>query len=122
MAHAKDAVKCLFSSLDTRFRDPTWIHTGTAMLDSTGGLHGGEIMVLAGHSGVGKTSLAVSIARHAVRHGAAVLWMSLAETLVQTAERFLLQESAVRPLALRIGQLQRQDMTALTYGAADMSK
>ena len=79
-------------------------------------------MVLAGHPGVGKTSLAVSIARHALRHDAAVLWRSLAETLVQTAERFVLQETAVRPLALRMGQLQRADMTALTYAAADVSK
>jgi replicative DNA helicase len=122
MAHAKDAVRRCFASLDTRFRDPTWIHTGTAMLDSTGGLHAGEIMVLAGQPGVGKTSLAISIARHALRHDATVLWLSLAETLVQTAERFLLQETAVRPLALRMGQLQRADMTALTYAAADVSK
>jgi len=122
MASAKAAVKQLFSSLDDRFRDPTWVHTGTPMLDRTGGLHAGEVMVLAGYPGVGKTSLAISIARHATMHGAAVLWLSLAETVVQTAERFVLQESGVRPLPLRTGMLQRQDMTALTYAAATVSK
>ncbi|MEP6860054.1 MAG: DnaB-like helicase C-terminal domain-containing protein [Deltaproteobacteria bacterium] len=122
MVQAKVAVKCLFNSLDARFRDATSIHTGIAMLDRTGGLHAGEIMVLAGHPGVGKTSLAISVARHAAMHDAAVLSVSLAETTVQTAERFVLQESGVRPLPLRTGTLQRQDMTALTYAAAAVSK
>lgn len=122
MADAKVAVKRLFSSLDLRFRDSTWVYSGIPMLDSTGGLHAGEVLVLAGDPGVGKTALAISAASHAATHGAAVLWVSLAETLEQMAERFVLHQSAVPPLSLRTGRLERQHMTALTYAAATVSK
>jgi len=122
MASARDAVRQVFAAFDARFQDPTWIHTGIPMLDDAGGLHVGEVMVLAGHPGVGKTSLAISIARHALMHEAGVLWLSLADTVTQTAERFLLQQSGVGRLSLRTGSLQRQDMTSLTYAAATVSK
>jgi replicative DNA helicase len=67
--------------------------------------------------------MAVSIASHAadVQDGT-VLWISFAEIAEQTAERLVLHQSHVQPLALRTGKLQRQDMTNLTYAAATVSK
>lgn len=119
--HAKGAVKQVFASLDMRFRDKIGAPTGIPSLDASGGLRGGELAVLAGHPGVGKTSLAISMASHTARQEGAVLWFSLAETTTQTAERMLLQQAAIRPTPLRNGQLRRQDMTNLTYAAATVS-
>jgi len=120
---AKASVKKLFASLDARFRSAAGVPTGISSLDHAGGLQAGEIAVLAGHPGVGKTSMAVSIASHAaaVQDGT-VLWISLAETAEQTAERLVLHQSHVQPLALRTGKLQRQDMTNLTHAAATVSR
>ncbi|MEO8552942.1 MAG: DnaB-like helicase C-terminal domain-containing protein [Kofleriaceae bacterium] len=122
MEHAKVAVKRLFSSLDQRFRQELGAPTGIPVLDASGGLRAGELAVLAGHPGVGKTALAISMATHTAAQSGAVLWFSLAETTVQTTERMLLHQAAMRPGPLRIGALQRQDMTDLTYAAATVSK
>ena len=102
---AKASVKKLFASLDARFRSAAGVPTGISSLDRAGGLQSGEIAVLAGHPGVGKTSMAVSIASHAaVVQDGTVLWISLAETAEQTAERLVLHQSHVQPLALRTGK------------------
>jgi len=122
MEHAKAAVRRVFSNLDTRFKGEGGAPTGVPSLDAAGGLQAGELAVLAGHPGVGKTSMAVSIATHTATADGDVLWISLAETATQTAERMLNHQACVQPLALRRGEVQRQDMTNLTYAAATISK
>lgn len=122
MDEAKVAVKRVFTSLDDRFRGCAGVPTGIPMLDAVGGMRVSELVVLAGHPGVGKTSLAIAITSHAARDGVPVLWLSLGETIVQTAERLLLGQTGTSPAALRIGNLQRQDMIELTHAAAAISK
>src|SRR4051812_34377344 len=122
MEHAKSAVKRLFVSLDARFTSKEGAPTGIASLDAAGGLRAGELAVLAGHPGAGKTSLAISMATHTAMQDGSVLWFSLAETTLQTTERLLRRQAGMWPQPLRTGQLQRQDMTNLTYAAATVSK
>jgi replicative DNA helicase len=123
----KDLVKKVFSSLDERFNSPdgiTGVPTGFADLDSkTAGLQPTELIILAARPAMGKTSFALSIAQNAaVGGGWPCLVFSLEMSSTQLAERMLCSEARVDSSALRRGQLQRQDMTNLTYAAGTLSR
>ena len=123
----KGLVKKVFSSLDERFKSAdgiTGVPTGFTDLDSrTAGLQPTELIVLAARPAMGKTSFAMSIAQNAATSGGwPVLVFSLEMSSTQLAERMLCSEARVDSTALRRGQLQRQDMTNLTYAAATLSK
>ena len=123
----KQLVKKVFSSLDERFKSPdgiTGLPTGFADLDvKTAGLQPTELVILAARPAMGKTSFAMSIAQNAATAGGwPILVFSLEMSSTQLAERMLCSEAKVDSSALRRGQLQRQDMTNLTYAAATLSK
>src|SRR3954469_8691713 len=123
----KSLVKKVFSSLDERFKSSdgiTGLPTGFADLDGkTAGLQPTELIILAARPAMGKTSFALSLAQNAATSGAwPCLVFSLEMSSTQLAERMLCSEERVDSSALRRGQLQRQDMTNLTYAAATLSK
>ncbi len=123
----KTLLKGVFSSLDARFKAPggiTGVPTGFHDLDHvTAGLQPTELVILAARPAMGKTSLAMSIAQNAaLQDGWAVMVFSLEMSAMQLAERMLCSEARVDSSALRRGQLQRQDMTNLTYAANTLSK
>jgi len=123
----KGLVKKVFSSLDERFKSSdgiTGVPTGFNDLDQkTAGLQPTELIILAARPAMGKTSFALSLAQNAATSGAwPCLVFSLEMSSTQLAERMLCSEARVDSSALRRGQLQRQDMTNLTYAAATLSK
>ena len=123
----KSLVKKVFSSLDERFRSDggvTGVPTGFADLDArTAGLQPTELIILAARPAMGKTSFALSLAQNAATSAAwPCLVFSLEMSSTQLAERMLCSEARVDSSSLRRGQLQRQDMTNLTYAAATLSK
>jgi len=123
----KALIKKVFSSLDERFKSEggiTGVPTGFADLDvKTAGLQPTELIILAARPAMGKTSFAMSLAQNAATTGSwPVLVFSLEMSSTQLAERMLCSEAKVDSSALRRGQLQRQDMTNLTYAAATLSK
>ncbi len=123
----KGLVKKVFSSLDERFKSSdgiTGVPTGFADLDQrTAGLQPTELVILAARPAMGKTSFALSLAQNAATQGNwPCLVFSLEMSSTQLAERMLCSEARVDSSALRRGQLQRQDMTNLTYAAATLSK
>ncbi|MBA3395423.1 MAG: replicative DNA helicase [Deltaproteobacteria bacterium] len=124
----KSLVKKVFSSLDERFKSAdgiTGVPTGFADLDArTAGLQPTELIILAARPAMGKTSFALSLAQNAATSGGGwpCLVFSLEMSSTQLAERMLCSEARVDSSALRRGQLQRQDMTNLTYAAATLSK
>ncbi len=123
----KSLVKKVFGSLDERFKSPdgiTGVPTGFTDLDSrTAGLQPTELIILAARPAMGKTSFAMSLAQNAATTGGwPCLVFSLEMSSTQLAERMLCSEAKVDSSALRRGQLQRQDMTNLTYAAATLSK
>ena len=123
----KGLVKKVFSSLDERFKSSdgiTGVPTGFADLDGrTAGLQPTELIILAARPAMGKTSFALSLAQNAATAGGwPCLVFSLEMSSTQLAERMLCSEAKVDSSALRRGQLQRQDMTNLTYAAATLSK
>ena len=123
----KSLVKKVFSSLDERFKSDggvTGVPTGFADLDArTAGLQPTELIILAARPAMGKTSFALSLAQNAATSAAwPCLVFSLEMSSTQLAERMLCSEARVDSSSLRRGQLQRQDMTNLTYAAATLSK
>lgn len=123
----KGLVKKVFSSLDERFKQSdgiTGLPTGFNDLDQkTAGLQPTELIILAARPAMGKTSFALSLAQNAATSGNwPCLVFSLEMSSTQLAERMLCSEARVDSSALRRGQLQRQDMTNLTYAAATLSK
>jgi len=125
--HIKGLLKGVFSSLDERFKAAggiTGIPSGFTGLDErTAGLQPGELTILASRPAMGKTSFALSVARNcASQHGWPVLFFSLEMSSQQLAERMLCSEAKVDSVSLRRGQLQRQDLTNMTYAADTLSK
>ncbi len=123
----RSLIKKVFSSLDERFKAAggiTGVPTGFADLDArTAGLQPTELIILAARPAMGKTSFAMSLAQNAATTaGWPCLVFSLEMSSTQLAERMLCSEAKVDSSALRRGQLQRQDMTNLTYAAATLSK
>ena len=123
----KQLIKKVFSSLDERFSSPdgvTGVPTGFHDLDKmTAGLQPTELIILAARPAMGKTSFAMSLAQNAaISGGWPCLVFSLEMSSTQLAERLLCSEARVDSSALRRGQLQRQDMTNLTYAANTLSK
>ena len=125
--HLRGLLKQVFSSLDERFKAAggiTGVPSGFTGLDErTAGFQPGELTILAARPAMGKTSFALSIARNAAAtSGFPILCFSLEMSADQLAERMLCSEAAVDSTALRRGQLQRQDLTNLTYAADTLSK
>jgi replicative DNA helicase len=124
----KSLVKQVFKSLDERFKAEggiTGVPTGFTDLDvKTAGLQPTELVILAARPAMGKTSFAMSLAQNAATGdgGWPCLVFSLEMSSTQLAERMLCSEARVDSSALRRGQLQRQDMTNLTYAAGTLSK
>lgn len=123
----KGLIKKVFSSLDERFASPdgiTGVPTGFADLDQkTAGLQPTELIILAARPAMGKTAFAMSLAQNAaISGGWPCLVFSLEMSSTQLAERMLCSEARVDSSALRRGQLQRQDMTNLTYAANTLSR
>jgi replicative DNA helicase len=125
--HIKTLLKGVFGSLDERFKAAggvTGVPSGFVDLDErTAGFQPGELTVLAARPAMGKTSFALSIARNAAcSHNFPCLIFSLEMSAQQLAERLLCSEARVDSTSLRRGQLQRQDLTNMTYGADTLSK
>lgn len=89
------------------------INTNFTVLDKKlGGLHRSDMVILAARPSMGKTSLAMNIARNAaVEQGARVAIFSLEMSKLELAYRFIAAESGVNNQMLRLDQLtelQRQ--------------
>ena len=93
----------------------TGIATGLTDFDNlTGGLHKGELIVLAGHPSVGRTSLALTIAQSAVlsQQPVSVLLFSLEMPKKQIALRLLSSLAEFNHGKLRIGRIGRNGIWA----------
>lgn len=78
-----------------------------------GGLAPGELMYLGARPGVGKTSLALDVARHVARQGRSVLVVSREMVRRALARRLMAQEAQVSALALRRGRLEPGELVLL---------
>jgi replicative DNA helicase len=80
----------------------------------TGGLHNGELIVLAARPSMGKTALALNIAETiAVDQRVPVLFMSLEMSAIELVDRLLSSKARVESHRMRGGTLRQEDMEKL---------
>ncbi len=100
----------------------TGVRTGFEDFDrKTGGLQNGELMVLASRPSMGKTALALNIARNnAVDDGGCVGFYSLEMTKRELVLRLLLSEAQVDNLRFANAMLSDRDWNQLTRAATTL--
>lgn len=115
-----DAAVVTINSLLNGKGDEGGVFTGFRDLDGmTYGFHPGEMIVLAARPSVGKTSLAMNFAEHAImpdggRKPTGVLVFSLEMTAAQLAMRLICSRARVDMKRIRDRVISKQDMTEIT--------
>jgi replicative DNA helicase len=85
--------------------------------DRFGGLASGELVILAGRPGDGKTSIAMQIANHVATRGRRVYFASLEMSNVELATRLICSLGQVSNRSIRAATLTEADRKALVNGA-----
>jgi replicative DNA helicase len=111
------------------FLDPSQriqgLSTGLVKLDEmTGGLHGGELVILAARPSMGKTALALNVAQHAaanpkMRKTVAVFSLEMSKESLLT--RMICAGARVDQQKFRAGYLNAQERYRLQEAAADLA-
>lgn len=98
-------------------------YTGIADIDrATGGLHNGEVTVLAARPSVGKTALGIQIAMHIARKGGKIAVFSREMSRVQLGKRMVAHEGLVDGQRIRTGKLKDGDWDKIIEASAEISK
>lgn len=99
------------------------IETGFSDFDAmTGGLHPGELVILAARPSMGKTALALNIAENVcLQSNAPALFISLEMSNVELADRMLCSLARVNGQRLRNGTISNEDRRSLIEKAAELS-
>ncbi len=109
------------------FLDPSkrlkGLSTGFIKFDEkTGGLHGGELVILAARPAMGKTALALNVAHHAaVRLGKTVAVFSLEMSRESLLTRLLCAAARVDSQKFRAGYLNQEERRQLAVAAMELS-
>ena len=114
-----------FNILDARMEHggADGIPTGFTEIDSmTGGLHGSELLIVAGRPSMGKTAFATNIAEHVgVDEKKTTVLFSLEMAKVELAQRMLCCRGRVDAHKLRAGFLSSADYQALAKASGELS-
>lgn len=118
---AKQALPALIDQIDDLYNNPNkprGLPTGFIDFDSkTGGLRGGDLLIIAGRPSMGKTTLAINIAEHAaLKEGvrASVAIFSLEMPAEQLLTRLLSSVGSVHLGSIRSGKLSEDDWPRIT--------
>ncbi|BCJ43581.1 replicative DNA helicase [Actinoplanes ianthinogenes] len=100
------------------------VPTGFADLDRLlNGLHPGQLVIVAGRPGLGKSTASMDFARNAaIRHGCASAIFSLEMSKIEMVMRLLSAEARVPLHTLRSGQLSDDDWTKLARRMGEISE
>lgn len=103
---------------------PVGLPTGFKAIDTIlGGLQKSDLIIIGGRPGMGKSGLALSIARNAaVMCGARVAMFSLEMSAEQQIQRLLSMESGIDSHRLRLGQVHEDEWQFLMEAANILSK
>jgi replicative DNA helicase len=101
----------------------TGVPTGFADLDAlTNGLHPGQLVVIAARPAVGKSTLALDIARAAsIKHSQTSVLFSLEMSKHEITMRLLSAEARIPLQAMRTGQMRDDDWVKLTRRLGEMA-
>ncbi|TWU67052.1 MULTISPECIES: replicative DNA helicase [Crateriforma] len=113
--------------MEARMRDEVTdggAETGLTDFDQmTGGLHNGELIILAARPSMGKTALAMNIAEHvAIEQKLPVLFVSLEMSGIELADRMLCSLARVNGHRLRNGTISSDDQGRLVQTANEISQ
>ena len=119
LVHISEAVDTVDKKFEDIAKNPeavTGLKTDFYGLDNllNGGLHGGDLVIVAARPGVGKTSLSMtSVTNSALNHNAVCAVFSLEMPRVQLAQRVLCSVASVNMSNALKGELSSEDWTAL---------
>ncbi len=102
----------------------TGLATGFRSLDAmTAGLHPGNLVLIAGRPGHGKTSLAMNIAANIIlkKESSAVAFFSMEMAKADIASRLIACQAGISLQKVRSGYFKREHWTNLTTAAAQLS-
>ncbi len=89
----------------------------------TGGLHDGELVILAARPSMGKTAYAMNVAEHVAREqNTSVLFVSLEMSSLELADRLLCSVARVNGHRLRNGTVSQEDRLKLVDTASVLAK
>jgi len=110
-----DAAVELMENAQKRGGEMVGVPTGFQKLDEmTHGLHPGQLIILAARPAVGKSTLALDIARNAsIKHNKPVIFFSLEMGRAEIAMRLLSAESRIYLQAMRKGNLSDNDWSRI---------
>ena len=113
-----EALEATMREIDAHSNRPDGVYgvpTDFIELDElTGGLHGGQMIVIAARPGVGKSTLALDIARSAaIHHHMATVFFSLEMSRTELAMRILSAEGKISMGRLKKGDLDTEGWTNL---------
>ena len=122
----RDVLMDAFVQIDRRLKEggATGTPTGFTDLDTlTGGMHGGELIILAARPSMGKTALATNIADHAaVEVGTTTLFVSLEMARLELAQRMLCARGHINGNKFRSGYLSAEDRDKLMETSSKLSQ
>ena len=113
-----EALEATMREIDANSNRPDGVYgvpTDFIELDElTGGLHGGQMIVIAARPGVGKSTLALDIARSAaIHHHMATVFFTLEMSRTERARRILSAEGKISMGRLKKGDLDTEGWTNL---------
>ena len=125
--HVRDVVMRTFEEIEAtakRGEDITGLPTGFKLLDKmTAGMHPGDLIIVAGRPGMGKTSFALNVAVNACRaRQMSVAVFSLEMPKEQLVRRMLGSEARVDGNRIRTGQLIKEDWPKLASAAGELTE
>ena len=119
LIHIKDAAEEAMAQIRAAFEcDGAVSGTSTGLDgldDYTTGFYPGELLVLAGRPGMGKTTLALNIAQTVSRSGRPVAIFSLEMPAAQLATKLLTEASGVSQSKVRSGTITNDQVSSLVY-------
>ncbi len=122
-----DVLHQAMDRMEARMRDDYvdgGAETGLTDFDTmTGGMHNGELLILAARPSMGKTALAMNIAEHvSINQKAPVLFVSLEMSGIELADRMLCSLARVNGHRLRNGTISSDDRDRLISTANEISQ
>ncbi|MCS7215188.1 MAG: replicative DNA helicase [Thermodesulfovibrio sp.] len=125
--HMKDVVKQTFKIIESMYEKKaviTGISSGFKDLDElTSGFQPGDLIIIGGRPGMGKTAFSLNIAQHVgIELGEPVAFFSLEMSKEQVAMRLLSSLAMVNSSALRKGFISKKDWERITDAAVKLSE
>lgn len=113
-----DRIEYLYDHRD----EPLGVPTGFIDLDRLlGGLQSSDLILIAARPSVGKTSLGISVARHAANLGQHVAVFSLEMSSEQVVQRMVAAETGIDSQRLRQGDLREQEWPLFVQATGRLS-